>query len=400
MNREVQNIICAVIAAVVAIGLFCGAFYRYSPDYWEKTHITAAVVCNGDKSAPYTANFVQGAEQMWSSGSAAGTTMTCYNIPLDRAEAFLTNLAEDGTNLIITNSYEYGEIAKRVAERYPDIQFCCATCDNADPSVPNYHTFMGEISQGLYVSGVVAGAKLSEMIEQGIITPEQAVVGYVAAYPQAETISGYTAFLLGVRSQCETAVMRVKYVHTWSNYALEKKTAEELIAEGCVVISHDTDTAGSAIACENAEMPYPVYHVGYNQDMVSVAPTVALIGTRVDWSLYMAAAAEAVWQGEPIESHVKGKVFVNDASGGLAEGWVRMFDLNSVAASPGMEELIADTVTGLKQGRIQIFQGDYTGVDPENPSDTCDLNKAYVEHAQRSAPSFHYVLRDVITVEE
>ena len=397
MSKDTQNIIRAVIASLLAIGLFCGVFYRFTPGYRSKAQISVAVICNGDKSTPYTANFARAAEQLELSGDELNIY---YNTPGDDARALIQKLADEGVDLIFTNSAVYGDTVRRMAEQYPDIQFCAATCTNADGSVPNYHTFMGEIYQGRYVSGVAAGAKLNEMIEQGEITPEQAVIGYVAAYPEAETISGYTSFLLGVRAQCPTAVMRVRYIHTWSNYALEKGTAEALIAEGCVMIAHDTDTAGSAIACENADMPCPVYHVGYNQDMVSVAPTTALTGTCIDWAPYMEAAVQAVRADQPIESAVKAKCFGNDAAGGLQEGWVRMFDLNRVVAAPGTEELLEETITAMRQGRIHVFQGDYTGTDPEHPDDVCDLTKEYIENASSSAPTFHYVLRDIITIEE
>jgi basic membrane protein A len=397
MNKEMQNIICAVTASAISIGLFCGAFYRSTQRARNNEPITAAVICDGDKSTPYTANFARAAEQLQHDGVQMEFY---YNTPAENAGELITQLADESVDLIFTNSYEYGETVRRMAEQYPEIQFCAATCDNADASVPNYHTFMGEICQGRYVCGVAAGAKLSEMIENGVITEDQAVIGCVAAFENAEVISGYTAFLLGVRSQCPAAVMRVRYIHTWSNFAAEKKTAEELIAEGCVIITHDTDTIGTAIACENAEMPYPVYHVGYNQDMISTAPTTALTGTCINWEPYMRTAAEAVQAHKPIESLVNGRTFVNDAAGGFTEGWVRMFDLNTATAAPGTEELLEETITKLHQGRIHIFQGDYTGVDPEDPSDVCDLNKEYIENASSSAPTFHYVLNDVITIEE
>ena len=58
---------------------------------------------------------------------------------------------------------------------------------------------------------------------------DQAVVGFVASFPTSEVISGYTAFLLGVRSVVPQAVMRVCYTQTWSSYAQEKSAAQQLI---------------------------------------------------------------------------------------------------------------------------------------------------------------------------
>ena len=51
------------------------------------------------------------------------------------------------------------------------------------------------------------------------------------------------------------------------------------------------------------------------------------------------------------------------------------------------------------KGRIDVFRGDYIGVNPDDPNDTYDLSKGYKENENSSAPTFHYVLKDVITVE-
>ena len=54
--------------------------------------------------------------------------------------------------------------------------------------------------------------------------------------------------------------MEVKYTGAWADQALEKETAEALIADGCVLISQHADTTGAATACEAAG----VCDVGYN----------------------------------------------------------------------------------------------------------------------------------------
>ena len=64
-------------------------------------------------------------------------------------------------------------------------------------------------------------------------TENEAKVGYVAAYPYAEVISGYTAFFLGVRAACPSAVMDVKYTYTWKS-VIEIPNSKSL--ELCLVI--------------------------------------------------------------------------------------------------------------------------------------------------------------------
>lgn len=398
MAKEKTNIISAVIAAVLALGIFFGIHQiRISNDN-SVDHIKVGLIYDGDASTPYSANFIRAADQLQSQLAERVTVIEKFNVPYDLAEEVIRELAVDGCDLIITNSYGYGETAKAMAAEYPDIQFCEATCDNAndEPVLDNYHTFMGEIYRGRYVSGVVAGAKLNEMINAGLIDKDEAVLGYVAAYPVAEVISGYTAFLLGARSQCPTAVMHVRYTGTWTGYALEKDAASMLIDEGCVIISHHSNTIGSAIACESASKPYPVYHVGYNQDMIGVAPASELISCRIDWTPYIISAAEAVLANKDIETMVKGTVNGRDSAGGFADGWVTMQELNTTAAAEGSDELISETIDQMNNGNIHVFSGDYQGSDRDDPSDTIDLNNEYIENEHSSSPTFHYILKDVV----
>ena len=259
---------------------------------------------------------------------------------------------------------------------------------------------MGEIYEGRYISGVIAGMKLKEMIDEGVITVDQAKVGYVAAYPYAEVISGYTAFLLGVRSQVPEATMDVKYTYTWSSYNIEKNCAEELIARGCVILSQHSDTTGPAVACEEMFAEKAVYHVGYNQSMIDIAPTTSLISARINWEPYMVSACEAVLENKKIEKCVKGQVHGNDIGAGFEEGWVEMLELNSLVAAKGSDEKIEELKEEFRKGKIEVFKGDYTGVNPDDPNDTYDLNKGYKENSEHSAPTFHYVLQNVITIVE
>ena len=264
----------------------------------------------------------------------------------------------------------------------------------------NYHTFKGEIYQGRYVSGIAAGLKLRELIDQHVIIPEEALVGYVGAFPSAAVISGYTAFLLGIRSVAPEAVMKVKYTNTWGNYSVEKLCAKSLIEEGCIIISQYSDTIGPAVSCEEAAGYRQSFFVGYNQSMLDVAPTTALVSTRINWVPYIVSAVEAVMKNKAIESYVKGNVHENDISAGFDKNWVQILELNTLIAVEGTEEKMNEAINGLKKGTLQVFKGDYLGVNPEDETDTIDLNQGFAENADSSSLAFHYVLKDVITIED
>lgn len=113
-----------------------------------------------------------------------------YNVSENDAGGALQELVDEKCDLIFATSYGFQGQTKEFAQKYPDIQFCMATGDNAneEPVLPNYHTFMGEIYQGRYLAGAVAGMKLEEMIQDGRITPDQAKIGYVGAYPYPEVM--------------------------------------------------------------------------------------------------------------------------------------------------------------------------------------------------------------------
>ncbi|MBR6223046.1 MAG: BMP family ABC transporter substrate-binding protein [Lachnospiraceae bacterium] len=396
-----NDIVSIVVCAVILLGVFIFNSTVFKNSSELKT-IKVGFVYDGDESAPYTYNYIRAQKAIEANYGDNVETIVKSNISEEEGENSLKELVSEGCELIFTTSYGYGEAAKKLAEAHPEIEFCEATCDNADdkPFCSNYHTFMGEIYSGRYISGMVAGMKLKELIESGKITRDQAKIGYVAAFPYAEVISGYTAFLLGIRHIVPEAKMTVRYTNNWTDYTLEKKYAEALIEEGAVIISQHSDTIGPAVACENSSVSHPVYHVGYNDSMLDVAPTTSLISSRINWTPYMLSAVEAVLKGEKIEKVVDAKVFGNDCSAGFERNWVQMVELNTLIAAEGTEDMIEKSIEDFKKGRITVFEGDYTGTDPFDPNDKIDLKGGFVENEKSSAPTFHYVLDDVITIEE
>lgn len=383
-----------VIAAVLVTALF---FHKS-----EEKILKVGFIYVGDASTAYTNNFIEVQDAITEKYKKRVETIAMCNVAEGTEQEYLQRLVDSGCELIFATSYNYGETMKRFAQKYPDIQFCMATCSNAneEPYLENYHTFMGAIYQGRYTAGVAAGMKLQELIEDGTITKEQARIGYVAAYPYAEVISGYTAFLLGVRSVVPDAVMSVRYTNNWNDYLTEKKYAKEFIDEGCVIISQHSDTAGPATACEETDTDTPVYMVSYNESMENIAPTTYLTGCRINWKPYMMSAVESVLKKKKIEDNVQGNVVGNDVGAGFDEDWVEMLELNEVIAAKGTKARMQEVIEGFKKGEIEVFQGDYIGSDPDNPKDTYDLKKGYTENQDSSAPTFHYVLEDIIKVEK
>lgn len=347
----------------------------------------------GDENEGYTAAHYAGAKEMQQElGLTDGQLIVKWNIPED-ASCYdaAVDLAEQGCRLIIANSFGHEDYIKQAAEEFPEVEFCHATGYQAAASgLDNLHNFFTAIYESRYVSGVVAGMKLNEMLEAGTITEPR--VGYVGAYPYAEVISGYTAFFLGVRSVCPEAAMDVTYTNSWASFDLEKEAAESLIAGGCVLISQHADTTGAPTACEAAGVPV----VGYNISMIATAPTQALTSASINWAPYYTYAAQSVIDGTSIAT---------DWCQGYSEGANRITELNSANIAAGTEEKVEEVETAIKSGSLKVFDTavwTVEGIKPEDDAALMETRKQYIydgyfhESELASAPAFD-ILIDGIT---
>ena len=378
--------------------LLAGSF---AYDIWDRTpmldKLKVGFIYENDESTPYTYNFFLAEQALRKEYGEQVEILSRSNVRETETEEPLRELVDRGCQIIFINSYS--EQVEKVAAECPNVQFCQVSFRPvpSDKTPENYHTFKGKVYQCRYVSGVTAGMKLREMIDQGVIRPEEALVGYVGAFDTEEVVSGFTAFFLGVRSAAPEATMRVRYTGAWSSYALEKECAKQLIDEGCVIIAQHTDTIGPALACEEAANK--VYHVGYNQSMLDAASHTSLISARINWTPYITGAVGALLSSKPIEKYVDATANGRDMSAGFEKNWVEMLELNKLIAAEGTQARIDQIIEAFRKNQIEVFKGNYIGVNPRNPSDTIDLTQGYTENKESSSPSFHYILKDVITVE-
>ncbi len=392
--------ITTTLTCLVILAAFIGCFRMLNLS-GERDHLKIGFVYDNDESTPYTYNFSLAKDALEKKYGERVEIFTCSNVLDDEMEEPLRDLAGQGCDIIFFNGYS--ELVKELAPNFPNTQFCQTSyMDMYGQTVPeNYHTFKGEAYQGRYVSGIAAGMKMQQMIAEGLISEDEAIIGFVAAFPTSEVISGYTAFLLGARSVVPQTVMQVRYTHTWSSYAEEKSAAQQLIDNGCVILSQHTDTIGPAIACEEASEKKEVCFVGFNQSMSEVAPASSLVTSRICWEPYVLGAVDALMSNKKIEDVVSGNTHGTDVSGGFANGWVEMDDLNLQLAAPGTQDAMDKAIERFSGGDGSfVFRGEYTGVNPEDPSDTVNLNNGYIENQNTSYPLFRYVLSDVITVLE
>ena len=376
--------------------------------------IKIGMICIGDENEGYSANHINGLIKACEELGISKDQITFkYNTPeTEAAYEAAIDLAEQGCNVIFANSFGHESYIALAAAEYPEIEFCHATGTSAmTAGMENFHNYFAAIYEARYVSGVVAGLKLNEMIESGKITAEQAKMGYVGAFPFAEVISGYTSFYLGARSVCPSVTMEVRYTNSWGDMALEKETAEALIADGCVLISQHADTTGAPTACEAAGVPC----VGYNISMIPAAPTTALTSSAVNWAAYYGFAVKNV---------LAGTTFPADWSAGYVDGAVAITELNAATVPAGTAEKVAEVEAALKAGTLKVFDittftapagagytvdenGQLTSAfatdtDGDWVADTNEvvIDGAFSESSVQSAPYFSIIIDGITAVTE
>ncbi|MBP5665806.1 MAG: BMP family ABC transporter substrate-binding protein [Clostridia bacterium] len=398
-----KKIIALIIAIVTVFAL--AACTQTGKKEVTMDNVKIGVICLHDENSTYDANFINAVKAVQAKlglkdeqviiRTGVDESDDCY-----KAAA---NMADSGCDIVFADSFGHESYMVQAAKEFPNVEFCHATGVSAKvQNIKNFHNAFASIYEGRYLAGVAAGMKLNEMISSGKITSDQAKIGYVGAWPYAEVISGYTSFFLGARSICPSATMKVVYTNSWFDIAKEKESAENLIKDGCVLISQHADSEGAPKACEAAGVP----NIAYNVDTTNLGPNTAIISSKIDWEPYFELIINAVVKGESIPT---------DYCGDFSTGSVALTKLNEKAAAPGTAEKISEVEAKLKSGELKVFSTDaftYKGeklteykadVDGDYAPDTNVIHDGYFDESNakdfRSAPYFDMII-DGITVPE
>ncbi len=343
-----------------------------------------------DENSTYDLNFINAAKAACEAKGVEYVFKT--NIP-EGQECYeaAAELADAGCDIVFADSFGHEDYMIQAAKEFPEVQFCHATGTKAHTEgLDNFHNAFASIYEGRYLAGIAAGMKLNEMIANGEFTEDEAKVGYVGAFTYAEVVSGYTSFFLGVRSVCPSATMEVTFTGSWYDETAEKEGANQLIANGCKLISQHADSMGAPTACETAGIP----NVSYNGSTVSACPNTFIVSSRIDWQPYF----ELI-----IDSVAKGEVIPTDWCGDLSTGSVVLTEVNENAAAEGTVEAIEAATAELEAGTLHVFDtanftvGDETlttymadvDSDADYTPDTEAISDGYFHESEyRSAPYF------------
>ena len=321
--------------------------------------IKIGVILVGDETEGYTAAHMDGIKAAAAElGIADDQIIWKYKVEENsNCKDAAVDLVGQGCQLIISNSYGHQTFMAEAASEYPDVTFIAMTGDFAAISgCSNFKNAFTKVYESRYVSGVVAGLKLKELMDAGTVTPEalpesfdadgNVKIGYVGAFNYAEVVSGYTAFYLGVKSIVPNVAMEVLYTNSWFDIDKEAAAAEALISNGNVIIGQHADSTGAPSATQRLKNEGKVcYSVGYNIDMLPSAPKAALTSPTNTWEVYYKYAFETALAG-----------------GDIATDWAEGYDQDAVAitelgpeCAEGTAEYVENVISQIKDGSLQVF---------------------------------------------
>ncbi|MBO8128907.1 MAG: BMP family ABC transporter substrate-binding protein [Peptococcaceae bacterium] len=271
-------------------------------------------------------------------------TEVVENVADADAERVLTQLAQNGNDVIFSTSFGFMDPTINVAKKFPDVVFLhCSGYKTAD----NVGTYFGRMYQARYLTGIIAG-----------MATESDLIGYVAAFPIPEVIRGINAFTLGVRSVNPDAQVKVVWTNTWFDPAAEKEAANALLDAGADVIAQHQDTPGPQQAAQERGK----LSIGYNSDMSKLAPKAVMTSAVWNWAPYYIETVKAVKEGTWESSSYWGSM----AEGivGLAPYGPMVTDEMKAAVEEAKEKIVSgewDVFTGPikdQNGELRVAEGE------------------------------------------
>lgn len=223
--------------------------------------VKAAIITSGPvNDLGWNQGMVEGAEKLEAEGLIDLTVVQQDSgATSEQIAQIVTDLAEDGHNLIVGHSFNYGEPIKGVIADYPDVMFAYAggfgdiTANLADYSQPFY--------EASFLSGILAG----DLTESGILA---GTAGFEIPVCKAQIESFADGARLSYKGPGEIQ-LRPSYIGGWSDAAAQTLEAvNALVDQG----ADQFTTCGVDAATIEGAKQRGVGVAGYAMDQTPLAP--------------------------------------------------------------------------------------------------------------------------------
>lgn len=401
----IKKIVAVMLMAVLVLGIAACSDEKSEskPATEQKEVFKVGVILTGDNNEGDSKAHIDGIRQAAKKLSIDESQIQWeYTIKADeKSYDTAKKLADNGCDVIISNNRKYQEYMQKAAKEYPDADFVVIGGDTAmDCGLTNFHNAFTNIYQARYLTGIVAGMKIKELVENNELSNANFTddgdvkIGYVGTLPGSEATSSYTAFYLGVKSVYENVSMCVQYTNKRSHYAYEVSTANQLIEQGCVMLVEHANLKGVYETIKSAnEAGTLCYSVGFGDADESDNKEWMLVCAYNNWDVYYADA---------INLSMKNEEYDKDWVAGLKEGAVGISDISDSCCEE-TQQLVTETKEAIENEELEVFSTDNFKVNGKNvksayatdtdgddvpDEDQAIFESAFHESYFRSAPYF------------
>jgi basic membrane protein A len=196
----------------------------------------------------------------------------------DALEATLRGYAEQGSDLIVADSFAAEELARRVAKDFPTTSFLLGS--GGGPAAPNVSVFDNWLHEPAYLAGLLAGG-----------LTKSGRVGVVAAMPIAEVNRLANAFCHGAREANPVVDCQTSFIGSFYDPKGAEAAAKAQIDAGADVIFAERMGAIDGAAERG------VAAIGHLADQASLAPDSVVTSVIWDWAPTLAYVLAEVETG-------------------------------------------------------------------------------------------------------
>lgn len=246
-----------------------------------------------------------------------------------------TNLIDQGCKVIVGTSYGFMDGLDELAnsDDYKDIKFLHFSGNKMNDT--NFGNYFGATEQPRYLTGIIAG-----------MMTKSNKLGYVAAYPYTEVQIGINAFTLGAQSVNKDVEVKVVYINSWYDPEKERSAADELLAQGCDIITQHSDTTGPQVAAAEAGK----FAIGYNLDNSKVEAVKASYLTSPTWH-------HEKFLIPTIEKIMAGTWTPESYYGTMADGYVDIAPMTDLVPAD-VQAKVEDVKAKMISGEFSPFSGE------------------------------------------
>ena len=246
----------------------------------------------------------------------------------------MQGMIDAGASIIFPTSFGHLAQAMKLAARNPAVTFLH---QGGLQTATNLGTYFGTIWETQYAAGQAAG-----------MSTESNKIGFVAAFPIAQSLLSINAFQLGARSVNAQARTHVLFTSSWCDPPAQAMAAKRLLDAGADVLTQHQDCTASVIragAVAGARV------VGYHSDASALAPEAWLTGSTWNWGPLYVDMVRTIVAGKFAQSK-----YASRYRGGLDGGAVELAPFGR-AATTEIRRKVTRTIGRLESGELEPFTG-------------------------------------------